>query len=298
MTHPYATQAYAASLAHMGDARAVPAWDSWVIERPLAGGGMDVCGPYPLAVIARDADLAAGLETLRHSGAVSVTLALDDFHRPELEQLRTHFDVVRPFKTHYVVDRSAGEVSPSRHHRYEISRALRAVSVREIPLADSLPQWETLYRTLVSRHELAGVHDFPAAHFVALAALPAVRCVAAFQGEAMVAAHLWVDHGDCVHSHLAASSELGYALRAAYAVNDFSIRLFAAARIINLGGGAGASDDATDGLARFKAGFTNATAQGHICGKILDRDAYARLSQGSADSGYFPLYRCPHRKPA
>lgn len=298
MTHPYATQAYAQSLTHMGTAIAVPAWDSWAISRPLEDGLSDICGPYPLAVIASDADLSGGLETLQRSGAVSVTLALDDFHRPSLEQLHSHFDLVRPFKTHYLVDRVTADVRPSSHHRYEISRALKEVAVREIELAEYLQQWEEIYRNLVARHGLGrGVHDFPPAHFETLAAMAGVKCVGAFHDGSLVAAHLWVVQGDCVHSHLAASSEQGYALRAAYAVNDYSIQLFSGARVINLGGGAGAADDSADGLARFKRGFANATAHGYICGKILDPEAYVRLAKDVQDGAYFPIYRSPNRKP-
>lgn len=295
MTHPYATQAYVQSLAHTGRATPLPQWGTWVISRPIADGLSDCCGAYPLAVLAPDADLPGGLDALRRSGAVSVTLVLDDYHRPDLQHLSAHFDLVRPFKTHYVIDRQAGAFAPSSHHRYEIKRALKAVEVRELALSACLPQWEGIYRNLVTRHGLTGVHDFPPAHFEALAAMQGVVCVGAFHDGALVAAHLWIVHGDCVHSHLAASSALGYALNASYAVYDYSIRFFAGARVMNLGGGAGSADDPADGLARFKRGFANARAQGYLCGAILNPGVYAHLAQGIPPGAYFPLYRSPSR---
>jgi hypothetical protein len=297
MTHPYATQAYVQSLAHMGSAISVPEWGCWLISRPIEGKLFDICGPYPIATISSGADLSGGMETLRKSGAVSVTLALDDFHRPGLEQLRSHFDFVRPFKTHYLVDRNAGNIQPSRHHRYEINRALKKVAVREIALEAYLSEWEGIYRNLITRHNLeGGAHDFSQDHFEALAAMKDVRCIGAFSGDELVAAHLWVAHADCVHSHLACSSDLGYTLRALYAVNHYSIQLFNAARIVNLGGGAGTSNEPTDGLARFKRGFANTTSNGYICGQILDSKTYQLLVKNSQDSEYFPLYRSPTRK--
>ncbi len=296
MMHPYATQAYVQSLTQIGIAMPVPQWGSWVISRPIEGGQSDICGPYPLAVISPDADLQDGLEALRRNGAVSVTLALDDYHRPSLEQLSAHFDSVRPFKTHFIIDRQAGEVKLSTNHHYKINRALKEVVVQEIALSTYLSQWEDIYRNLVMRHGLKGIHDFPPAHFEALAVMPSVVCVGGFHGGVLVAAHIWVVHDGCVHSHLTASSELGYELRASYAVNDFSIRLFSRARVINLGGGAGSTDDPSDGLARFKRGFANAKAHGYICGKILDPKAYDRLTQGVEGGTYFPLYRSPSRK--
>ncbi len=295
--HPYATQAYVESLSHLGLAIPIPQWGTWGISRLIEGGLSDICGPYPLAVLSPDADLPSGFDSLRQSGAVSVTLLLDDHHRPSMEKMFTYFDLVRPFKTHFMVDRLAGVVRPSSHHRYEINRALQEVVVREIALSTHIPQWEGLYRNLVMRHGLIGIHDFPPAHFEALAAMPGVVCMGAFRGDELVAAHIWVVHDDCVHSHLAASSELGYALRAAYAVYDYSIHFFAGVRMMNLGGGAGSADDPTDGLARFKRGFANSKAQGYICGKILKPEAYNRLAQGiQSGSAYFPLYRSPLRK--
>src|SRR5574337_206640 len=130
MIHPYATERYAASLSHIGTPFAVPEWDSVVIARAIgAGEGQDAAGPYPLAVLDERADLEGGLERLRRAGFVSVTLVVDDYHRPPLAALESAFDIVRAFKTHYVVDRSRGSAEPSSHHRYEIKRALKAVRV-------------------------------------------------------------------------------------------------------------------------------------------------------------------------
>lgn len=295
MTLPYATADYVQSLPHMGGAMEVPEWRTWVIVRPLADGRTDVCGPYPLAVIAEDADLEGGLERLRLSGAVSVTLVLDDFNRPDLARIERLFDPVTPFKTHYVVDRAIGEAAPSKHHRYDIRRALNQVSVKEFCLDERLDDWIELYDALVRRHGLGGLHAFPREHHLALARSKDFVAVGAFQDDVLAAAHIWAVSGTRVHSHLAASSERGYRMGAAYAVNDCSIRLFSEARIINLGGGAGRLDNPDDGLARFKRGFANATARAYICGKVLDPDAYRHLARarGAEDSGYFPAYRTP-----
>ena len=297
MMHPYATFDYVQSLSLEGQAFAVPEWGSAIVSRPIELDLSDVTGSYPMTVLAPDADLAGGLARLREAGFVSAVIVLDDYHRPPIAELEGAFDLVRPFKTHYVVDRSVGDAMPSRHHRYEIKKALAAVKVEAFDLRDHLEQWLRLYENLTKRHGLSGTHDFPPSHHELLSVIPGVTAVGAFLDGELLAAHIWVEDNARVHSHLAASSERGYALSAAYAVNDASIRFFSDARIINFGGGAGYEDDSSNGLARFKMGFTNATSRSYVCGKILDAGKYAQLSANRDEATtFFPAYRAPSFK--
>lgn len=80
MIDPYTSSAYARTLFHMGRLIAVPEWGCHVIVRPVSGGGEDIVGCYPIAVMSADADLRSGLERLRAEGFLSVTLTLNDFH--------------------------------------------------------------------------------------------------------------------------------------------------------------------------------------------------------------------------
>lgn len=294
MTHPYATFEYVQSLSFNGQAFDVPEWGSAVVSRPTELDLADVAGSYPMTVLSPGVDLAGGLARLREAGFVSAVIVLDDYHRPLMTALESAFDLVRPFKTHYVVDRSVGDAAPSRHHRYEIKKSLSSVNVEAFALRDHFEQWLGLYENLTFRHGLSGMHDFPRSHHELLSEMPGVTAVGAFADGVLLAAHIWVEHGGRVHSHLAASSEKGYGLGAAYAVNDASIRLFPDVGIINLGGGAGYEDDSSNGLARFKMGFTNATSRSYVCGKILDAGKYAQLSATrDSASNFFPTYRAP-----
>jgi hypothetical protein len=294
MTHPYATEAYARALPHVGCAVQVPEWDAWVIMRPLPDGLSDAAGPYPLAIVPRDADIPAGLARLRGLGLVSLALVMDEAHRPDTRLLAQHFAVVRPFKTH-LLRRPAEPFAYGAYHGYKVRRARRRVQARRFELRDHLADWAALYAVLARRKALAGVHDFPMAHFEALGSLPGVEAVGAWMEGVLVSAHIWVRAGDQVHSHLGATSEAGYAAGAAYAVYDESIRHFADAAVINLGGSAGAAGDATDGLARFKRGFANAEAPAWICGAVLDPLRYAALCRDRgvdpAATAFFPAYR-------
>jgi hypothetical protein len=298
MIHPYATEAYARSLAHWGEAFRVPEWGCDVLLRPVGvgpgeGTWLDAAGTYPIAVLPPDADLAPGLERLRQRGVISVTLVLDDFHRPPIDELQRHFAVVRRFKTHHIrrLDLPFGY---DKHHRYEVRRSLTQVMAMPFDLGRHADEWAALYADLMRRHDLAGVHAFPAAHYEALGQMAGVTAIGGFIGDRLVSAHLWVSDGSHVHSHLAASNGEGYESNAAYAVYDASVRHFAAAQLLNFGGGAGIDDEPGDGLARFKRGFANATAPAYVCGAVLDPVRYDELVRQRgvpADTLFFPAYR-------
>ncbi len=291
MIHPYGTERYAKSLPHVGEPFAVPEWETHVLIRPAQGGAYDAVGTYPLAVIAAGADLEAGLSRLKAAGLVSVVFVLDDILRPPLGTLQSAFDVVRPFKTHYLHDRTLAGVVYGKHHRYEIKRALGRVSVLEISLADHLESWRSFYEELTARHQMSGVHAFPAAHHEALASLAGVRTFGAFADGELVSAHVFVAHDGYAFSHLAASTGRGYEIGAAYAVNAAALTNLNDCRLINFGGGPGTVEDPANGLVRFKKGFSNRAAPSFLCGKVLDPAVYEALSSKVGETEFFPAYR-------
>ncbi|WP_068875082.1 MULTISPECIES: GNAT family N-acetyltransferase [unclassified Phenylobacterium] len=291
MIHPYASRAYAVGLAGE-EAVAVPEWETYIVRRPIAGGGCDAIGVYPLAVFGRGADLAGGLESLADAGLVSVVLVPDPL-RHEPAQLRTAFSLCRPFKTHQVIDLVRGPYDPSKHHRERIRRGLRRCRMEVVQLGTVLETWRGLYAGLVTRREIAGVAAFSDAYFHALASEPALTAFAAFVEDECVGMTLWFAADGVVYNHLTASNALGYANGANFALYDTAIAHFAGQGPMNLGGGAGFSD-ADDGLAAFKRGFANSQVQAHLCGAILDPARYARLS-GPQSTDFFPAYRAPRQ---
>lgn len=296
MMHPYSTIEYGSSLVHIGEPIHVPEWGTTVLKRACGMGHHDAIGTYPIAVLEPKCDLAAGLDRLSRMGLVSVVLVIENVLRPELRDLERTFDFARPFKRHYLFDRTVSAAYSNRHHRYEVRRAARKVRVERLDLTAHLGQWSRLYRALVVRRGLADTfHAFPDRHHEVLARLEGVVAVGAFVEGRLVSCHLWVCHDGHAMSHLAASNEEGYASGAAYAVNDGSIELLAQCRILNFGGAAGADDD-ENGLARFKRGFSNTTAPSYLCGKILAAASYAELSRQAGvptSAPYFPAYRQP-----
>jgi len=299
--HPYSTDAYARSLSHWGEALAVPEWKTSVIIRNIRANCLDATGTYPIAIIDAKADLRGGLDRLRRAGMVSVLVVLDDFHRPPLEKLRECFTVVRPYKTHYIRRLKGAldaQVYPKDHQR-SLKRALRTLTVQPFDLKDNLADWQDLYGILAKRHSLSGVHLFPAAYFQALATLDGVVAIGAWWEGVLISCHIWVTDGRYVHSHLAASSDVGYKCRAPHAVNDASLRYFSGCELVNLGGAAGLVDE-NDSLTYFKRGFANDVSSSYVCGAILDYDRYEHLTRqnGAGENvDFFPAYRTPSMLP-
>jgi hypothetical protein len=293
----YAHPDYAASLAAFGTPRRLPGCGGSILVRPIPGGAeRDAMGCYPLFACADWRRLGEDLEAL--AGELITFAAVPDPFAPVDEAwLRRVFrDRVVPFKEHFVADLSgAGRDGVSRHHRYYAQRALEKVEVEEAAdPASHLDEWEALYGALRARHGLGGIKAFSRAAFEAQLRLPGLVMLRARHAGETVAAHLWFVQGDIVTSHLAAANERGYALMAAYAIYWRTFDLFEGrASAIDFGAGAGLGDDDADGLARFKRGWTKTTRTAWFCGRVLDRERYARIlrERGLEDGRYFPAYR-------
>jgi hypothetical protein len=287
--HPYSTAAYAATLSHVGHPFDVPEWGTHVIARSIPGGGADIIGTYPICALPSDADISGGMKRLKDAGFVSVTLVLDNHHRPD----RLPGLYVREFKQHYIHEGNqnsiAGGYRPSQDHRYKIRRSRRHVDARPIKLAGYLNEWCALYDGLVKRHILSGVHVFPRESFASLSQIGGIEAFGGFVGDELVCISIWAAHEGRAYSHLVASSERGYELRASYAVMDAAIRHYADFDVINLGGSAGPGDR-DDGLSQYKRGFCNATSPSWLATAILDDEAYDKLS-GDKVTEFFPSYR-------
>jgi hypothetical protein len=287
--HLLASRAYAVGLAGAAAVLEVPAWGSHVVRRTVRDSLEDAAGVYPLSVFEAPRDLPAGLAQLAGVGFVSVVMAPDPLLTDPGELARA-FAVLRPYKTHHLIDPAGGPFAPDKHHRYEIRRAWRSCTVERVSLEAYLDEWRALYAGLVALRRVSGPANFSDAYFQVLAAAgPVVAFLARVEG-ACAAMSLWFAAEGVVYNHHNAANPLGYARGANFALYDAAISHFLGAGVINLGGGL-STGQADDGLAAFKRGFANASVQSYICGAVLDAARYAELSQGRPDDGYFPAYR-------
>jgi hypothetical protein len=292
----YLHPGYARSLAEFGRPRMLPHCGGWVLERAIDGhSDRDAVGCYPLFCCGNWENLVSDLEDLGRD-LVSVTLVADPFGAYDPGLLRRCFDVVVPFKEHYAVDCSQPMgVSISRNHQYQTRRALKEVHVEKCADPSAfLEEWIALYRTLIRRHALKGIHAFSRQVFAAQLALPGLTVWRAVHEGCTVGALLVYEQAGIAYAHLAASSETGYRLGAAYALFWCAIEhSLGKVRWFSLGARAGLADGATTGLDFFKKGWATGTRTTYLCGRILNPERYAALvqSRGISATKYFPAYR-------
>lgn len=293
MTHPYTSETYARAFTEHSPFY-LPHSQSWVLQRAIPQSPYhDITACYPRFPLFSPQALADDLKHISQQ-AVSFTLATDATTPIPADTLSELFDVVRPFKIHYLhTNEKPRELT--KHHRYEVKQAHRHCTVNVVAFADYLAPWLELYQNLVKHHQITGFQNFNEQYFTQLLQTENLITLGAFDvNNNLIAMHLWYQYQDTLYSHLAASSDQGYQLRASYAIYDTLIREFPAIRTIDFGSGAGNSHDPNNGLTRFKQGFANDSQQSYLCGKILDQPRYNELVNKTfslSPQDYFPLYR-------
>jgi hypothetical protein len=258
-------------------------------------------GCYPLFSCRDGSALAADLEAPEIGrDLVALSLVTDPFcdfgGNGGLDGLRRAFpDLARPFKEHFVVDLTVPESERvSDHHRRNARRAAQHLTVERAANTQALlEEWHAMYGHLIERHGIRGIAAFSRESFAAQLQAPGLVAFRAREGETPVGITLWYTQGDAALYHLGAYSPAGYALRASFALFQKALEHFAQAglRWAGLGSGAGARGQGSDGLRRFKEGWSTGTRTAYLCGRIFNREVYAELASRAAPTSYFPAYR-------
>jgi len=293
----YAHPGYAASLSGIGAPRELALSGGWILEREIPTTGLrDGTGSYPLFVCKDWARIADDLCSLAKH-LVSVVLVADPLGAFTESDLRRSFDVVRPYKKHFVVDLTLStESHMPRRHRRNIVRALERVQVEIVsnPI-DMLDSWVELYGQLITRHQIGDFRTFSRETFAKQLKVPGLTLFKALADEEIVGLHWWFSCNDVAYGHLGATSARGYELMASYALYFHAIQHFKQrSHWLDLGGVPGLSDAREgSGLAQFKAGWATELRQAYVCGRILQPAAYARLAGtiGRDTLTFFPAYR-------
>ena len=111
-----------------------------------------------------------------------------------------------------------------------------------------------------------------------------------------MAAHVWYVADGRAYLHLQACTADGYASGASYALfAEVFDQLRAEADLATIGGAAGATAEARDGLFQFKRGWSSATITVPLVGRIVDPAQYRRLAGPVGETEYFPAYRADER---
>ncbi len=289
----YFTQIMRTSLAEFGQPRRLPGSGAWLLVRPIPDSDrFDAMAGYRNLFCSNW--LALGDDLDQAHDLVSVTAVTDPFAVVDLNSLRKAFpDVLRPYKESFVVD--LRHPTPSTHHRSKARRWSREI---EIHIDDDpgrhLDDWERLYSDLRIRHRLTGLRAFSREAFKKQLGTPGCVAFRAVQNGECVSMILWYLMEDVAHSHLTASSPLGYRLSATYVLIQRAIETFSKRGLLwlNLGSTAGETAQNDDGLTKFKAGWASGTRLSYLCGRIVDRPEYLGLAARSPGAtNYFPAYR-------
>jgi hypothetical protein len=293
----YRDPSYCAALREFGTPTALARSGGWILRRPIFGSpDLDAAGCYPLFSCANWPGLEGDLEVISLE-LISVVLVADPLGAHDQSLLRSLFpDLVRPFKEHYVADLIQPPGAPgSAHHRYYTRWSRRRVQVElENRPGDRLEEWTDLYAGLVRRRSVRGIARFSRSSFESQLRIPGLVMFRALELGVPVGAQLWLTDGPVAYSHLTALSDRGYRTRAAYALMAAALEYFAGkVRWLDLGGTAGLSDDADDGLASFKEGWATEKRTAYLCGRIFDHSRYAALVEETRTQGssFFPAYR-------
>lgn len=291
----YAHPLYASSLSEFGQPLKLPRCGGWLLRRQIPeADATDATGCYPLFACRDWSRFGEDIERLED--LVSVVLVTDPFGDFDLEDLGRHFDDVRVFKPHYVIDLTAPvERIASGHHRYYARRALRELEIeRPARPADLLDEWTALYGVLVERKGLRGIQAFSRDAFAMQLELPGTVMLVARLGGELVGADWYYVNGPVAYGHLAAFTPEGYRVNASYALQWRAIELLAelGVRWLDIGGAPGVAEQSDDGLRRFKKGWSTHTRPTYLATRVLDRRRYDELLRGAGGAnGYFPAYR-------
>lgn len=254
---------------------------------------VDATGLYPLFCCDDWSGLEGDLHRIERD-LVSLTIVTDPLGDHDTRTLGRVFDLVRPFKDHYIADLSVPlKAFVSKSHRQNARRALRKVQVEicETPW-QHLDAWLDLYATLVERHGVTGLRAFSRRSFERQLRTPGMVMFRARVDDRTVGLDLWYVDGDVAQGHLAAFSPEGYRTSASYATKWCLLNHFVdKVRWVNLGGLAGSPGKGAAGLAHFKRGWTNVTRPTYLCGRIFDAAAYDALTRMHPATDYFPAYR-------
>jgi len=299
----YLDPLYAKSLATTGQPQKLEQSGGWILRRQIEGCSFyDGMGCYPIFCCSDWSRLHVDLsEAGIEKELVSLVVVTDPFGTYDVDYLRNCFqELVVPFKEHYVVDLSRDmETFVSNHHRRNARIALREVKTEICSnSSENVTAWIRIYNNLIDRHNIKGVPAFSAVTLSAQLQVPGLvlfRAAPKRRNEETIGMSLWYIQGNVAYYHLGAYDNVGYSLKASFALFWQALQHFAAIGVqwLSLGAGAGTKSNGSEGLIRFKQGWSTGTRTAYLCGRIFDKDKCAEimLLKDISSNRYFPPYR-------
>jgi hypothetical protein len=295
----YLHPTYAGSFAEFGTPQRLPRSGAWILTREIPGhaGLRDAMAIYPF-LCCDWAELPADLEEL--TDLVSITAVPDPFGDYDLDLLKTAFPDC--LNENYKIAEIADLDLPyddfcSSSRRKAAIKALDKLTIEVVADPQNhLDEWNRMYGELIAKHKIVGLRAFSTSVFEGLLSTPGLVYIRARYEGQTVGVHTWMVQGDVAYAHLAAyDTSLGYKLYAPSVLYWFALGHFSGnVRWLFYGGSAaGANESNQDKLINFKKSWGSDVRPVYLCGRILQPDNYAMLSEEKlkTSGGYFPAYR-------
>ncbi len=298
MTTGYQHPGYARSFSGNAQIKRLEHSGGWLLRRPVNNQGIeDLCNAYPMFVGDNVTALAVDLAAMDHTQVASIILRSDPFDDYSITGGLPGFDIVRPFKHHYI----ASLERPWRSFVRKSSRKV-AARVRQQFEFSCVPQPSTRAHTLWQLHQLmlekqgANKALWTSEIIAAQLVLPGVTVFEVSDTTQTHAIACFMAVADRVYAHLLGVTEEGRAQNIIHGIYAYALDYFRdQARYIDFGSNAGLADDPEDGLSCFKQGWCSETRTSYLCGKILNPSLYTELcyQHGVSSATFFPAYRTP-----
>jgi len=293
----YSHPLYAQSLHEFGEPRQLPRCGGWIIVRTIPGTPYkDAMGCYPLFGCRDWTRLCEDLDEVG-SDLISLAIVPDPFLGIDPAFLGRCFDVVKPFKVHYIADLSQPLTSfISKSHRMHARESLEVMDVEVCwQPTKYLDDWIRLYDNLIVRHRIKGINAYSAKCFQIQLSMPGMVMFLGRREQEIVGATLVLIQDHVAHFHSSAFTSEGYKIRASYGTHWKALLYLneQGIRYAGFGGAAGIKEDPSDGLASFKRGWSNERRMVYFCGRVFDRQKYESICRQyhAADNDHFPAYR-------
>ncbi len=111
----------------------------------------------------------------------------------------------------------------------------------------------------------------------------------------MIAGMLVAIDNNVAYTHLSAFSETAYEINASFGIYWTALTYLKEKNIhfVDLGANSGINNKESNGLIRFKSGWSNTNRIVYLCGKILNNEKYDEICRmkNIPINDYFPAYR-------
>lgn len=291
---PLDGRAYLNSLRHLGEPCCLPRTQLSVLRRPIGHSGWaDLLASVPYSRRLAEVEPQALKEDLRESDAVALVGTLSPgISRPATEAWAAAGFSVIAAKAHFVYDGTRPLAEFSSRTRRHLRAGQQKWQLRWEPLAACQREMAEVFGELQSHKKMLTLSRHPAEHFSALAEIPQVACISAYDGDGWGAGLVVASGGRDHHCLALAGRPRAYRHDAFYAV-----LAFATARCAETGtrlflGSAPAGTEG-QGVAQFKQRFANDHAESWLVHAIGCPRRCEELIERHGRHAWLPPYRGP-----